>query len=130
MTTPARVLIIGKEPVDLEARASILRHFWSVSTVAFDLVDRTEPNADIVVICETLSEAERQECVDRVRDVAPKMLVVKVNGYDSGPFGGADATVDEQHGPGALVSTVYELLTERGIRGRAWPELVDTPRVQ
>ena len=29
---------------------------------------------------------------------------------------------DEQHGPGALVSTVYELLTERGIPSRAWPE--------
>ena len=50
------------------------------------------------------------------------MLVVKVNGYDAGPHASADATVDETHGPGKLVSTIYELLTERGLPSRKWPE--------
>ena len=53
---------------------------------------------------------------------APGMLVVKINGYDAGPHASADATVDEAHGPGALVATIYELLTERGLPSRAWAE--------
>jgi hypothetical protein len=51
----------------------------------------------------------------------PHILLVRVNGFDSGPHAGADATVDDLHGPGALVSTIYELLTERGLASRAWP---------
>ena len=121
MSMLARVLIVGKLQENLDARAEILRHFWSIRTTALNEPEAAEIDADVVVVCETLSEAERQRWVDRIRQESSSILVVKVNGYDSGPFGGADATVDEQHGPGALVSTVYELLTERGKASRAWP---------
>jgi hypothetical protein len=78
-------------------------------------------DTDVVVVSATLPEPSRQEWIDRVRASAPGMIVVRVNGFDSGPHLSADATVDETHGPGALVSTIYELLTERGLGSRRWP---------
>ncbi len=78
-------------------------------------------DTDLVVVCETLPEPERQQWVERVRLESSAMLVVKLNGYDAGPHASADATVDVEHGPGALVATIYELLTERGLESRGWP---------
>ncbi len=117
-----RVTIIGYGRGHLETRAKVLQHFWTVKTVALDDGARPSYDTELVVVCHSLPEAERQEWVNRVRQEAPGMLVVKMNGYDSGPHAGADATVDETHGPGALVSTIYELLTERGLASRAWAE--------
>ncbi len=119
---PARLMIIGNERLHLEKRAAVLRHFWEVTTVALD--EGAEPTLDteMVVVCHSLPERERQDWVERVRQEVPTMLVVKINGYDSGPHASADATVDESHGPGALVSTIYGLLTERGLESRTWPD--------
>jgi hypothetical protein len=122
MTTPAKVLLIGNEQDHLESRAQVLQHFW---TIAISTVDRSEipvAAADLVVVCHTLPEPERSEWVLKVRQEWPTTLIVKMNGYDSGPHLGADATVDVGHGPGALVSTIYELLTERGLASREWPQ--------
>ena len=57
----------------------------------------------------------------RLRAEAPTLLLVRENGFESGPHAGADATVDVAHGPGALVSAIYALLTERGLGSRVWP---------
>ena len=119
---PARVTIIGNGQAYLETRAEVLRHFWGVTTVALDEGALPKLDTELVVVCHSLPDAERQDWVQRVRQEAPGMLVVKMNGYDSGPHAGADATVDEAHGPGALVATIYELLTERGLPSRAWAE--------
>ncbi|ADW69805.1 hypothetical protein [Granulicella tundricola] len=122
MNESAKVLLIGNDKAHLEARAEVLTYFWSVATAALDQSEAPVLETDLVVLCHTLPEAERQEWVTRIRHEVPHMLIVKMNGYDSGPHAGADATVDVENGPGALVSTIYELLTERGLSSRAWPE--------
>ena len=121
MPTPARVLLIGNEREHLESRAAVLHHFWEIDIAALNQSDVPVFSADLVVVCHTLPEAERQHWVMRVRQHVPTMLIVRMNGFDSGPHAGADATVDVRHGPGALVSTIYELLTERGLASLDWP---------
>jgi hypothetical protein len=118
----AKVLLLGNQRAHLEARASILRHFWTIGIAAVDEVELPLLDANLVVVCHTLPEPERNEWVQRVRQVEPTMLIVRMNGFDCGPHAGADATVDVRHGPGALVATIYELLMERGLPSRDWPE--------
>ena len=121
MDTAARVLLIGNADAHLDARAAVLRSFWQVATVSVDTGESPFLDTDLVVVCETLPEPERQQWVERVRLESSAMLVVKLNGYDAGPHASADATVDVERGPGALVATIYELLTERGLESRGWP---------
>ena len=126
MTSAAQVLIIGKDEPPVLTIATVLAHFWETRTLVGQAVTRPdEPfdrDEDLVVLCDSFTEEERQQWVDRVRAVSSSLLIVKINGYDSGPHAGADATVDYDHGPAALVSTIYELLTERGLGHRAWEE--------
>ena len=121
MDATARVLLIGNAEAHLDARAAVLRNFWQVATVSVDIDEAPLLDTDLVVVCETLPEPERQQWVERVRIESSAMLVIKLNGYDAGPHASADATVDVEHGPGALVATIYELLTERGLESRGWP---------
>ena len=120
MSSPAKVLLIGYIQSDLDAQRSVLRHFWTVETAITDGRGAVALNADLVVVSESLPSEARQLLVESVREHAPLMLIVKLNGYDSGPHAGADATVSWDRGPGALVSTIYELLTERGLASRGW----------
>ncbi len=101
--------------------AVVLRHFWAIEKVIVGEALGALADSDLTVICDSIEEPRRQQFVEALRAQAPLQLIVKLNGYDSGPHAGADATVDTIHGPGALVSTVYELLTERGLATRAWP---------
>ena len=119
--TPARVLLIGNDRSHLEARAAVLHHFWDIDLAPLNDSDIPMFSADLVVVCHTLPETERQQWVTRVRHQVPTMLIVRMNGFDSGPHAGADATVDVHAGPGSLVSTIYELLTERGLASKTWP---------
>ena len=121
MTSPARVLLIGDEMAHLQLRAVVLEHFWRIGIAVVDATGSVEFDADVFVVCHTLAEEDRQSWVERVRERSPAALVVKMNGRPAGPHGGADATVDDDEGPGALVSTIYELLTERGVPSRHWP---------
>lgn len=120
MNEPARVLLIGDDQEHMQTRTNVLRYFWTMATATPEESDQRTPLTDLAVICHTLPEGERQELISRIRQQHPGILLVKVNGYDSGPHAGADATVDAVHGPGALVSTIYELLTERGLPSRGW----------
>lgn len=112
----------------------VLQHFWQIRTMVPTLTLDTETeflgNEDLIVLCDSFTEAERQEWVERIRRYSATLLVVKVNGYDSGPHAGADATVDYDHGPGALVSTIYGLLTERGQGSRDWVGPADNAWLQ
>lgn len=114
----------------MQAKASVLRHFWPVRLLPAEPAHLVHVAAEVAVVCVTLNERDRQECVDRLREKAPGLLIVKMNGYDGGPHAGADATVDEARGPGVLVSTIYQLLTERGLPSRAWPEQPEAAWVQ
>jgi hypothetical protein len=125
MPEPASVCIVGNVQEHLNARAAVLQHFWRVETVALEASEHPKFESDLVVICSSIPWVERQWWVDQARAKAPAILIVRVDEYDSGPSSGADATVDREHGPGALVSAIYELLTERGLPSRAWPESRD-----
>ena len=118
---PARVLLIGDDMAHLQTRAAVLQHFWRIGLAVVSDSEEWELEADLFVVCTTLAEGERQAWVERVRQQWPGALVVKMNGRPAGPHGGADATVDDDEGPGALVSTIHELLTERGLGSRRWP---------
>ena len=130
MAEPARVSLIGNSQSHLDVRAAVLQHFWKVETIALDLGEAPDFNTELVVVCASIGKPEQQRWVDRARQAAPMLLIVRCDGFDSGPLAGADATVDDEHGPGALVSTIYELLTERGLESRDWPELPDGGWVQ
>jgi hypothetical protein len=131
---PAGVLVIGKEKAPVAGIAMVLRHFWQIRTMVPTLTLDTQAeflgDEDLIVLCDSFTEVERQEWVDRIRKYSATLLVVKINGYDSGPHAGADATVDYDHGPGALVSTIYGLLTERGQGSRDWVEPADSAWLQ
>ena len=130
MTLPARVLLIGQDEDHLERMAVVLRHFWVVEKALIDRVAEPVFDADLAVLCDSIEEPRRQRWVEGLRAEWPSLLIVKLNGYDSGPHASADATVDTAHGPGALVSTIYELLTERGIPSRPWAAHGDIPWLQ
>jgi hypothetical protein len=123
MATPAQVTLIGSTQAYLNVRATVLQHFWLVETVALDAGELPRLAGELVVICASLELGERQLWVERARLEKPQVLIVRVDAFDSGPLAGADACVDDELGPGALVSTIYQLLTERGLESRGWPEV-------
>ena len=57
---PTRVTIIGNDQAHLETRAEVLRYFWMVKTVALDEGAVPDLDTDLVVICHSLPEVERQ----------------------------------------------------------------------
>ena len=126
MNSPAKVVIIGMEEAPVAHIREVLVNFWEVrklvGAAAFQPGEQFDQGDDLVVLCDSFTEQERQQWVDRVRAISPTLLVVKINGYDSGPHLGADATVDFDHGPAALVATIYELMTERGLLSRRWED--------
>jgi hypothetical protein len=135
--THTRVLLLGRDQANLEMMAVVLRHFWAVDQALLSASDRLgDPtldaleNADLAVLCDSIEEPRRQRFVEALRAHWPTLLIVKLNGYDSGPHAGADATVDTVHGPAALVSTLYELLTERGLPSKEWTTVSDPAWIQ
>ena len=128
-TALGRVLIVGKDPAAMETRRAILDHFWPIHLRLIDTWAQEKLTDDLVVLCGSIPEFEQQDWIERIRLLAPLILLVRVNGFDSGPHAGADASVDEHHGPGALVSTIYGLLTERGLASRDWPIPGALPRL-
>ena len=130
MASPAQVTLIGNTQAYLNVRAAVLQHFWLVETVALDSGEVPNHLGELVVICASLSPQDRDVWVERSRAEKPKVLIVRVDAFNSGPLAGADAIVDDDHGPGALVSAIYELLTERGLESREWPEIPEGGWVQ
>lgn len=130
MANPAQVTLIGNSQAYLNVRAAVLQHFWQVETVDLDCGEVPQFAGDLVVVCASLTGAERQAWVDRARVENPHVLIVRADQFDLGPLAGADASVDDDQGPGALVSTIFELLTERGLESRDWPHVEEGGWVQ
>jgi hypothetical protein len=130
MAASAQVTLIGKTQAFLNVRAAVLQHFWLVETVDLDAGELPRFIGELVVVCASLPSQERQAWVERARAEKPMVLIVRVDEFDSGPLAGADAIVEDEHGPGALVSAIYELLTERGLESRGWPEVAEGGWVQ
>jgi hypothetical protein len=121
MAYPAQVVLLGNSHSHLSVRAAVLKHFWRVEIVAVDAGETPKFNSELLVVCSSIAGPERQNWVDRARAELPALLIVRMDDYDAGPLCGADAAVEDEHGPGALVSAIYELLTERGLESREWP---------
>ena len=130
MSSPAKIALIGNSQAYLDVRAAVLQHFWLVETIALDLGEMPALTSDLMVVCDNIAEPEKQGWVDRARQAMPQALIVRMDGFNSGPLAGADASVEDDHGPGALVSVIYELLTERGLESREWPVLPEGGWVQ
>lgn len=122
MNMPARVLIVGNDQSLLDARASVLQHFWIIFTTAPPHASVPPASIDVAVFCNTLREEERQIWLTSLRGITPNLPIVTLNAFDSGPRNGADAAVNLDRGPAALVSTIFELLTERGLDHKLWPD--------
>jgi hypothetical protein len=130
MATPAQVTLIGNTQAYLNVRAAVLQHFWLVETVALDMGEMPKTVGELVVVCASLPTLERQQWVEWARAEKPLVLIVRVDDFEPGPLAGADASVEDEHGPGALVSAIYELLTERGLESREWPGVIEGGWVQ
>ncbi len=122
MADLGRVLILGNSLAPLERIARVLRHCWVVRTGLLGPGKVPVLDADVVVMCDTFGELERQQWVDWVKMEVPGMPIVKMNGYNSGPHAGTHATVDAEQGPAVLISAIYELLIERGLASRGWAD--------
>jgi hypothetical protein len=130
MENPAQVTLIGNTEAYLMVRAAVLQHFWLVETVSLDSGELPKFAGELVVVCASLPAHERKAWVERARAEKPHVLIVRVDEFEAGPLAGADAIVEDEHGPGALVSAIYELLTERGLESREWPEVAEGGWVQ
>jgi hypothetical protein len=130
MKIPAKVLIAGDEPRLLETRAVILTHFWAVSTalgsVSEAVMTRAVTAADVIVLCDRFPAGKRKRYIDGIRESSPEKILVQIDEIDSGPIGGLDAMVAVGSGPGALVATIFGLLTERGMPSKGWKSLEST----
>jgi hypothetical protein len=124
MSSPAHILLVGNEGRLLNERAVLLANFWTIAAISsFDEAGDALHTASLVVLCHTLTEAQRVAWVERARAAAlarPILSLEFTDPADVGRRNGTDATVEHRLGPAALVSAIYELLTERGIASRQW----------
>lgn len=124
MSHAAHILLVGNDGRLLNERAALLSNFWTVSAISsFD--DGLEPlrSAHLLILCHTISEDQRIAWIASSRLDAPGRPIVSLEFVDPASAlhrSGTDATVDHNRGPAALVSTIYELLNERGLPSRHW----------
>ncbi len=121
MLAPAHVLLVGNDRKILSIRADVLLNFWSIAATTTLANSDLHRAADLVVLCHTLSEDQRHHWITILRAASPNRLIVSLDFQDLGPRNGIDATIDLHRGPAALVSVIYQLLTERGLPSRLWP---------
>jgi hypothetical protein len=124
MTSAAHILLVGNDGRLLNERATLLANFWTITAISsFDDAGHALEDAGLVVLCHTLTEAQRLAWISRARATVPTRPIVSLEFADPADVGrrnGADATVEHRLGPAALVSTIYELLRERGLGSREW----------
>jgi hypothetical protein len=133
MNEVAHILLVGNDGRLLNERAELLSHFWTVAAISTFDEDLTSLQLfDMVVLCHTVNEAQRAAWVAQSRATMPARAIVSLEFADAtapesgegvariGFRTGADAVVDHHRGPAALVSTIYELLTERGLDSKPW----------
>lgn len=124
MRTAARILLVGNDGRLLNERAALLSNFWEIEAISsFDEGGASLGMADLLVLCHTVTDAQRLAWITGSRASAPTRPIVSLEfdgTIDLARRNGTDATVDHNRGPAALVSTVYELLNERGLGSRPW----------
>lgn len=124
MTGVAHILLVGNDGRLLNERAELLANFWEIEAISsFDAGDASLGIADLLVLCHTVTDAQRLAWIARSRGSLPTRPIVSLEFVDTADLdrrNGADAAVDHNRGPAALVSTIYELLNERGRGSKPW----------
>jgi hypothetical protein len=124
MSGTAHILLVGNDGRLLNERAELLSSFWEISAISsFDESQSALGGADLLLLCHTVTEAQRLDwiaCSRASLATRPIVSLEFVDPAETGRRSGADATVDHNRGPAALVSTIYELLNERGLGSKRW----------
>jgi hypothetical protein len=124
MSDAAHILLVGNDGRLLNERAQLLSNFWEISAISsFDEGATALGEADLVVLCHTVTDEQRISWIEYARGAMPARPIVSlefVEAVGAGRRNGTDATVDHGRGPAALVSTIYELLNERGLGSKHW----------
>jgi hypothetical protein len=124
MTAVAHILLVGNDGRLLNERAELMSNFWEIAAISsFDEGEASLGKADLLLLCHTLTEAQRLAWIANSRASLPVRPIVSLefaDPVDVGRRNGTDATVDHNRGPAVLVSTIYELLNERGLGSKQW----------
>jgi hypothetical protein len=121
MSHAAHILLVGSDGRLLNERAALLEHFWTVSAIStFDEAVAGLRTAELLVLCHSVTEEQRAVWIEASRAAAPQRPVISLETGETARRAGVDAVVDHGRGPAALVSTIYELMTERGLKSRQW----------
>ena len=124
MADAAQILLVGNDGRLLNERAELLSNFWQISAISsFDESEPRLSQAQLVVLCHTVTEPQREAWIASSRATQAARPIVSLefaDPLDTGRRSGTDATVDHNRGPAALVSTIYELLNERGLGSKPW----------
>jgi hypothetical protein len=124
MSGAAHILLVGNDGRLLNERAALLSNFWEIAAISsFDEGENSLGRADLLVLCHTVTDAQRINWITSSRTSASTRPIVSLeldNTAGVGRRSGTDATVDHNRGPAALVSTLYELLNERGLGSKPW----------
>jgi hypothetical protein len=124
MRNAAHILLVGNDGRLLNERAELLSNFWEIAAISsFDEGEHSLLKADLLVLCHTVTEAQRLAWIASSRLALPTRPIVSLEFVDPSDAGrriGSDATVDHNRGPAALVSIIYELLNERGLGSKQW----------
>lgn len=124
MSDAAQVLLVGNDGRLLNERSELLSHFWRIAAISsFDDDGASLLHADLLVLCHTLTEAQRLTWISTSRTRVPTLPIVSLEFVDPADVGrrvGTDAMVDHNRGPATLISTIHELLIERGLTSKPW----------
>jgi hypothetical protein len=124
MADAAQILLVGNDGRLLNERAELLTHFWEIAAIStFDDGASQLRQSDLLVLCHTVTDEQRLTWISGSRADSPTRPIISLeflDPADAGRRNGADATVDHARGPAALVSTIYELLNERGLGSKPW----------
>jgi len=124
MRGAAHILLVGNDGRLLNERAALLSNFWEIAAISsFDEGENSLGRADLLVLCHTVTDTQRTTWITSSRTSIPTRPIVSLeldNTTGVGRRSGTDATVNHNRGPAALVSTIYELLNERGLGSRPW----------
>lgn len=124
MSDVAQILLAGNDGRLLNERADVLSHFWEIEAISsFDEATPALDAANLLVLCHTVTEAQRVQWIRRSRAEMATRAIVSIEFVDPANTvrrSGADAMVDHNRGPAELVCAIYELLNERGLESKHW----------
>lgn len=128
MKDAAHILLVGNDGRLLQERTELLAHFWSIAAMStFDEGPVHLRLADLLVLCHSVAPEQQAAWIASSRADRPGRPIVSIafasaSGPGEAPGHGrsTDAVVGHDRGPAALVSAIYELLTERGLLSKPW----------